>query len=51
MTRQSYKSVLQSIGLGHCKLSIFDHHTCHAANCSGKKDGLIITMDGAQPQV
>ena len=50
MTLQSLKKVLKSIGFGHCGISIFDHHACHSASafyCSGKEEGLIITMDGA----
>lgn len=50
MTLQMHKKVLKSIDFGHCDISIFDHHACHAASafyCSGKEDGLIITMDGA----
>lgn len=50
MTIKSQSEILEKIGLAHCEVSVFDHHKCHAASayyCSGKKDGLIITMDGA----
>lgn len=50
LTLSQTRIVLNSIDLGHCTLSSYDHHMCHAASAlytSGEHDGLMITMDGA----
>lgn len=50
LTLSETQKVLDEIGLRHCALTSYDHHLCHAASSlysSGKKEGLMITMDGA----
>lgn len=50
MSLDRQKATLAEIGLGHAEVVSFNHHKCHAASafyCSGKKDALMITMDGA----
>lgn len=50
MSVERQREILNEIGLGHTEIISFNHHKCHAASayyCSGKKEALIITMDGA----
>lgn len=49
LSRSYLDKQLKSIGFKDYKLSIIDHHSCHAqaaARCSGLEECLVITLDG-----